>query len=98
MRPLGCNQIAALLRLANPTIVQVVPDRLTRGLVARGLAESLDEDGEHFFRITGAGLRALAELRDAGALDGPQSSNLTPTLFVTFADAMKRPAFKIEGR
>ena len=81
MRPLGRRQISALLRLACPDHVQIVPDRYTRSLAARGDVALLTDNA--WARITPQGLRALAGLLEAGALDDFAPHELTPTVFVS---------------
>lgn len=81
MRPLGSRQISALLRLASPEMVQIVPDRITRSLVKRGDVELLANDA--WARITPQGLRSLAELHERRKLDEFIPHELTPTIFTT---------------
>ena len=55
-----------LLRTLGAAHAVVVPDRLTRRLVEKGLCEA--EDDGSFCRMTPAGLRALADAADAGRI------------------------------
>lgn len=64
-RPLGKRQIDVLTLICCPGRALVVPDKITDSLVARGLCEAMTETGS-FVHITPAGLRAVADLADAG--------------------------------
>ena len=66
---LGKHQIRLLVQLGTPALMLVVPDRLSRSLEKRGLVASRSKRTDGFIGITPAGLRALADLYDAGKLD-----------------------------
>lgn len=71
MAKLGKHQMRRLAGMAGVGCAQVVPDAISRSLVARGLMEPTgDRPGseEAFVVITAAGLRAIAEEIDAGRL------------------------------
>ncbi len=98
MRPLGRRQISALLRLASPELVQIVPDRITRTLVKRGDVELLANNA--WARITPQGLRSLADLLEQRKLDEFIPHELTPTIFTTaksFFENHQRAAAKREA-
>ena len=65
---LGKRQIDLLMKLGTTRSV-VLPDNTTRRLVELGLAHA--EPNGSFTRITPAGLRALADLADAGKVEIP---------------------------
>ena len=72
MARLGKNQIAKLASMAHVGCAQVVPDAMTRSLVAKGLMEPTGdkpgaEDG--FIVMTAAGYRAVADAIDAGQIN-----------------------------
>lgn len=69
MARLGKRQIARLSGMAHVGSAQVVPDAISRSLVARGLMEPTgDKPGceESFSVVTAAGFRAIADAIDAG--------------------------------
>ena len=63
---LGKHQLRLLRVLAGGCFL-IVPDRLSRGLVAKGLAKEWRPDS--FVGITSDGLRALADAADRGRFD-----------------------------
>lgn len=65
-RPLGKNQRDLLAMIARPGVALVVPTKVSRPLVRRGLAAHARPDA--FVHITPAGLRALAAEAEAGRL------------------------------
>lgn len=68
-RPLGKRQLEALMTLCSPSLVQVVPDKITESLMRRGLAASRGGSTGGFVGITPAGLRAAADAFEAGEFD-----------------------------
>lgn len=67
----GKHQLARLASMAHVGLAQVVPDAVSRSLVARGLMEPTGtkpgtEDA--FIVITAAGFRAIADAIDAGKI------------------------------
>ena len=65
-RRVGKRELAKLLILGT-RFAQVVPDRITRRLVAKGLCDA-DDDGA-FCTVSPNGLRAIADAADAGRID-----------------------------
>lgn len=68
---LGKNQIAMLRQLANPWLHLIVPDKVAMSLERRGLLAARAKDGGSFYSITPDGLRAVADLMEAGAITFP---------------------------
>lgn len=69
-RPLGKNQLERLLGLASPCSLLVVGDgRVIQSLVKRGMLKPKKGDPKAWLQITPAGMRALADAFEAGALD-----------------------------
>ena len=66
---LGKHQIHLLALLGAPAVMLVVPDRVSRSLERRGLVAPRGTRTDGFIGITLAGLRALADLFEAGKLD-----------------------------
>lgn len=67
-RPLGPKQIEAL-RIFRPGSFAIVGDKQLRRLAQLGLLKAHGPEGDSFYGITSAGLRALADAADAGRLD-----------------------------
>lgn len=63
---LGKHQLR-LLRVLAGGCFQIVPDKVSRSLVAKGLAVEWRDDS--FVGITPNGLRALADAAESGAVD-----------------------------
>lgn len=63
---LGKHQLR-LLRVLAGGCFQIVPDKVSRSLIAKGLAVAWS--GDAFVGVTPAGLRALADAADSGQLD-----------------------------
>lgn len=58
------------MRLASPSCLMVVGDKISKSLVARGLLRpNFHDKPEAWHRITPDGLRALANALEAGELD-----------------------------
>lgn len=70
---LGCEQINYLKAMGGVGRFLVVPDKVSDSLCARGLMKSHGTD-RSFVGITPAGLRALADLLDAGIIPEPVPS------------------------
>ncbi len=66
MRGIGRRQRDLLALIARPGTALVVPDKVSRSLVRRGLARHARPDA--MVHITAAGLRALADEAEAGRL------------------------------
>lgn len=62
---LGKHQLRMLMVMGSPTMRLITPNETSRALAKRGLIT--DRDGGAF-RITAAGLRALADEMDAGRI------------------------------
>lgn len=70
MHPLGKRQLERLLGLASPSMMLVVGDALSASLVGRGLlTPHFPDQADAWHRITPAGMRALADVYEAGLLD-----------------------------
>lgn len=69
MARLGKKQMLLLCGLGSPGMALVVPDKLSNGLVARGLLRDTHPTKPGMQRITPAGLRQLADDLEAGRLD-----------------------------
>lgn len=69
MARLGKQQMCLLCGLGSPGTALVVPDKLSNGLVARGLLRNTHPTMSGMQRITPAGLRQLADDLEAGRLD-----------------------------
>lgn len=72
MARLGQRQINRLAAMANVGCALVVPDAVSRSLVARGLMEpTSDQPGcqDGFVVMTPAGYRAVADAIDAGQIN-----------------------------
>lgn len=67
MRALGKNQLQLLQGLASLRAALVVPNKVSQGLVKRGLLAA-QPDGS-FAHLTSAGLRLLADEIDAGRVE-----------------------------
>lgn len=66
---LGKHQIRLLAGLGTPALMLVVPNMVSRSLEKHGLVKGRSTRTDGFIGITPAGLRALADLYDAGKLD-----------------------------
>lgn len=71
MAQLGKNQLQFLAGMAHVNSAVVVPDKLTKALVKRGLLVALASDGESCLAITPDGYRAIADALGAGSLVRP---------------------------
>jgi hypothetical protein len=77
MTRLGAKQVEKL-RIFRPGSFAVVGDAHLRRLAALGLVKAHGPDGDSFYGITSAGLRALADAADAGRLDLGVSPAMLP--------------------
>lgn len=68
MARLGKNQLEFLSRMAGQGRAIVVGDKLIRSLAKAGCLKALGNKNDSFFVVTAAGLRAVADALDSGAL------------------------------
>lgn len=68
MARLGAKQLDFLAGMAGTQKAVIVGDKLIRSLQDRGLMVALGKERNSFFTITPAGLRAVADALDSGAL------------------------------
>jgi hypothetical protein len=68
MARLGKNQIELLARMTGQGRAVVVGDKLIRSLAKAGCMSALSHNGDSFYVVTSAGLRAVADALDAGSL------------------------------
>ena len=64
---LGHHQLSLLMAMGSPSMILVTPDRIARSLQKHGLIAPWRDAGA--LRITPAGMRALADAYEAGALE-----------------------------
>jgi hypothetical protein len=68
MARLGKNQLAFLARMTGQGRAVVVGDKLIRSLAKAGFMTALSHNGDSFYVVTAAGLRAVADALDNGAI------------------------------
>lgn len=68
MARLGRKQLTFLANMAGTGFAVVVGDAFIRRLVAHGCLRPLGPEGDSFFVVTPAGLRAVADALDAGTI------------------------------
>jgi hypothetical protein len=68
---LGRRQTELLRQLANPWLHLIVPDKIALSLARRGFLAARSKSGDGFYSITPDGLRVVADLMDAGAIEFP---------------------------
>lgn len=73
---IGKNQIDLLRCIARPGTALVVGDKISRSLVARGMAHEFGPD--RWITITPSGLRALADAAETGRLELQFSPSAKP--------------------